>query len=257
MQEYSPTPPFPAHPEANVPPSREPISLMESVCVTAKGEPDRNEDRLVVNDRFVAVIDGATSSKPINGKSGGIVAAQALADVFSQMEATATARDFVNRATTELSRRIGDWPDPQAMRPAAAFVAYSVLRREIWHVGDCHFRIDDREFSGEKEIDRVAYAFRCAVVRARIALGASSVERETSVATLEQPFMPLVEVQHAYCNIDAPDPLAYGAIDGRRVPDRYIEVYATSCFVQTDSFVLSQRLPRASKTSRVFALRIP
>jgi len=202
------------------------FTVIERFCGTAK-RPELNEDRLAITQNFVAVIDGATSSAPMNGVSGGIVAAETVMETIAALPPDATARQFVDDATARLDARIGAWPDQKRGRPCASVVVWSRSRNEIWRIGDCHIRIDDREILGEKLIDRVSYEFRCAVLRGRLALGLTDVERETTVPTLKQPFMPLVEVQHAFANIDGDDPLAYGVIDGTPVPDRFIEIFET------------------------------
>jgi hypothetical protein len=200
------------------------VSVIERFCATPKA-PELNDDRLVVSDDFVAVIDGATSSGPLSGRSGGVIAAEAVADAVLGLAAEATARQFVDEAGALLDRRIGPWPDRLVSRPCASVVVWSRWRNEIWRVGDCHFRLDDREFLGEKYVDRLSYEFRRAVVRSRLALGLTSFDAERLVATLKQPFMPLVEVQHAFANADVDDPLAYGLINGERTPDRFVEIY--------------------------------
>lgn len=202
------------------------FTVIERFCDTPK-TPERNEDRLAINENFVAVIDGATSSAPIDGRLGGVVAAETVLETISALPPDATARAFVDDATARLAARIGSWPDKRLGRPCASVVVWSRSRNQIWRIGDCHFRIDDSEHPGEKLIDRVSYAFRCAVLRGRLALGLTDPERERTVATLEQPFMPLVEVQHAFANVDSDDPLAYGVIDGTRVPDRFVETHTT------------------------------
>ncbi|WP_237152474.1 hypothetical protein [Oryzibacter oryziterrae] len=204
------------------------FTVVESLCASGKGSEDKKEDRLVVTDDFVAVVDGATSSGPINGKAGGIVAAECVVEALLALPADATARAFVDAATARLAARMHPWPDETIMRPSAAVVVWNRARQEVWRIGDCHYRIDQRDYAGEKEIDKVSYAFRCAVVKARIALGVSTVEAERRIPTLQQPFMPLVSLQHAFLNKDIADPLAYGAICGTPVPDRFIEVTSTA-----------------------------
>jgi hypothetical protein len=200
------------------------FSVIEQLAASGKGEPARCEDRLVVSDDFVAVIDGATSSGPIGDRAGGIVAAEAVAEVLQKLAADATVHDFVLAATSLIARRIGVWDDTR-MRPSAAAVVWSAARREIWRIGDCLYRVDDLACPGTKEIDVIAYAYRCAVVRGRLRLGRTSPEAERRVPTLEQPFMPLIDVQHAFMNLDDEDePLAYGALCGTPVPERFVEV---------------------------------
>jgi hypothetical protein len=199
------------------------FEVLESLCETGKANAQANEDRLVVTEDFAAVIDGSTSSGPIDGLAGGIVAAETVAATIRSLSAEATAQEFVTEATRRLNLRVGAF-DRRLARPSAAAVVWSAARREVWRVGDCHFRIDEVEYNGDKPLDRLAYGFRCAVVRAELALGLTSLEEQLRLPVLEQAFRPLVVVQHAYANLAEDDPLAYGALDGRPVPARFIEV---------------------------------
>jgi len=133
------------------------------------------------------VIDGATSSGALDGVAGGIVATETVAEAIRALPAEATAWEFVELATRRLAERIGAL-DPTRARPSAAVVVYSAARREVWRVGDCHFRLGEREHNGDKPLDRLAYGFRCAVLRAELALGRTTLEREQSRPVLEQPF---------------------------------------------------------------------
>lgn len=205
-----------------------PFRVIESLCATGKDSDSKKEDRLVVTDDFAAVIDGATSSGPIGGRPGGIVAAEAVERAVRELAADATVRDFVDRATAAIATAIGDWPDETIMRPSAVAAVWSRARSEVWRVGDCHVRIDGRDHPGGKEIDRIGYEFRCAVIRARLRLGMTSLDAELRVPTMEQPFRPLVLAQHAFLNLDSDDPLAYGGLAGTFVPDRFVEVFEAS-----------------------------
>lgn len=204
--------------------SLRPFRVVESLCATGKESEAKKEDRLVVTDDFAAVIDGATSSGPIGDRPGGIVAAEAVERAVKELPPDATVRDFVDRATAAIAAAIGDWPDETLMRPSAVAAVWSRGRGEVWRVGDCHIRVDGRAYPGGKEIDRIGYEFRCAVIRARLRLGLTSLEAERRVPTMEQPFRPLVTAQHAFLNLDNDDPLAYGGLAGTFVPDRFVEV---------------------------------
>ena len=200
--------------------------LIESYCQSPKPA-GLGEDRLVQTDNFIAVIDGATSSGPIDGLPGGIVAADTIAEVLRSLPPDSQAREFADRATAALKRRLGAEFERPTARPSAAAVVWSAERAEIWRIGDCHFRFDSRSFLGGKEIDRLAYSYRCAVVRARLRLQATTEAIEQRVPAMEQPYMALVRAQHAFLNADIDDPLAYGGIDGSLIPDRFVEVVAT------------------------------
>ncbi|MCM5556865.1 hypothetical protein [Pleomorphomonas sp. JP5] len=235
-----------------------PFRVVESLCATGKESEAKKEDRLVVTEDFAAVIDGATSSGPIDGRPGGIVAAEAVEQAVRELASDATARDFVDRATAAIIRAIGDWPDETIMRPSAVAAVWSRARGEIWRVGDCHVRIDDRDYHGGKEIDRIGYEFRCAVIRARLRLGLTSLDAELRVPTMEQPFRPLVLAQHAFLNLDSDDPLAYGGLAGTFVPDRFVEVFeaadAREIVLASDGF-LSPAATLAEGLSEIARIR--
>lgn len=221
-----------------------PFRVVESLCATGKESEAKKEDRLIVTDDFAAVIDGATSSGSIAGRAGGIVAAEAVEQTIKDLPREATVRDFVNRATATIATAIGTWPDETVMRPSAVAAVWSRARGEVWRIGDCHVRIDGREYAGGKEIDHIGYEFRCAVIKARMRLGLTSLEAERRVPTMEQPFRPLVLAQHAFLNVDSDDPLAYGALAGTFVPDRFIEVFraadAREIILASDGFLSAQ-----------------
>jgi hypothetical protein len=198
--------------------------LVESFSETPKGDPSRNEDRLVLSANFVAVIDGASCSGLFGDVPGGIVAADSVVETLRTLSPEADVDAFVKAATERLAKRLGHIAAQQP-RPSAAAVVYSDARREIWRIGDCHFRIDETDYPGGKPIDELAYGFRCAMVRARLQLGLTTVEAETRRGLRDQPFAALLDVQHAFANGDADEPFAYGAIDGRPIPDRFVETY--------------------------------
>lgn len=56
------------------------------------------------------------------------------------------------KVDSELTRVF--WPD-DVQRPAASVLVYSVARREIFRVGDCHYLIDGVDHQGGKEIDEL------------------------------------------------------------------------------------------------------
>jgi len=199
------------------------FSLLETYCESPK-RAGLGEDRLATSDHFVAVIDGATSSGPIDGVPGGVIAAETLVEVIDALDPNCDARGFADRASAALRARLGAHYERDIARPSASVVVWSAARQEIWRIGDCHFRIAEKLFVAEKAIDRIAYSYRCAVVRARLRLGLTTHARELEIPTLEQPFMDLVSTQHAFLNADIDDPLAYGAVDGSPVPDRFVEI---------------------------------
>ena len=157
------------------------------MCATGKASADTNKDRLVVTDDFVAVIDGSTSSGPLDGRAGGIVAAETVADTIRSLPGLATAPEFVALVTARIVRADRVMAGKHRAPFRRRLSLWSAARRQIWRVGDCHFRVDDSEHNGDKPLDALAYGYRCAVVRARLALGLTTIEREQKIPVLQQP----------------------------------------------------------------------
>lgn len=203
-----------------------PFEILEQFC-EGKGKPEACEDRLVITPHFVAVIDGATSSAPLaSGKAGGIVAAEAVARVLQTLPADCDAASFVKLATQAVHEDTGHWPDESKNRPCAAVVIYSAARQEIWRVCDCHIRLDDEVLDGEIAAGRIPYTYRSAIIRAQLALGQTTIEKEQARPVNQQPFWPFVEVQNVFLNHPT-DPMGFGAVNGLPVPEKFIEVYST------------------------------
>ena len=76
---------------------------------------------------------------------------------------------------------------------------------------------------GDSPVDRATSSARAAFLRARLIQGVP-VERLRAQDDGRALIRPLLDMQHAFRNVDAPDePFGYGAIDGRPVPQRYLE----------------------------------
>jgi hypothetical protein len=201
--------------------------VVETFCV-GKGTPEQNEDRLVILPHAIAVVDGATSSTPIDGIAGGIIAAEATVGAIHQLSIDWNFRELVDCATHRLAERLGNHHANELPGPAATVLAWNPGRDELYRLGDSHARLDDQVLIGDKKVDQIGSAFRVACLEARLRLGHISVTEARNVSVLADVHKSLIEVQHAYQNRDNGHPLEYGAIDGRPVPDRFLEVYSTT-----------------------------
>src|SRR5579884_2688025 len=125
--------------------------IEEQSLIAKTGNDEECEDALYIGPSFVAVIDGATSKteRRWDGKTGGRIAAELVKAAFDQLSPAATARQAVDAFTLaikDLYERHGALHEVQAepvQRAVACFVAISLLRREVWLVGDCQCRLDN------------------------------------------------------------------------------------------------------------------
>ena len=189
------------------------------------------EDVIAVTADFAAVIDGATDKRGIDfdGRTGGRLAAEAVRDAVLGLDRQAGIADFVREATAVLAERVAsvavDFDLPTDDGPSASFVAYSDARREVWRVGDCSWMSGAGAFPGGKRIDSICAGARSALLRALQEQGIDQ-DQLLSEDPGREMILPLLRNQHVFRNL--PDPssyLSFGAIDGREVPDRFLEVW--------------------------------
>lgn len=202
------------------------MEVIESFIEGKFGDPARCEDVLVLGRDFIAAIDGVTSKACplIAGRSGGRFAADVCARVVAGFAADITARQAIHAVTEALSHALAaedvDLPDT-GERPSCVFALYSRARREIWRVGDCPVMADGKFYDGGKEIDDLTSSARAVVLEMARCRGMSDEDllRDDPGRAF---ILPLLRDQALFANTEGP--YGYGVIDGRSVPEKYIEV---------------------------------
>ena len=111
------------------------------------------EDRLVITDHFIAVIDGVTSksTRTWNGKTGGVAAAEAVCKAIESFTKDITDQVAINLLTRAVASLYSE--DEEMGSAAAGVIIYSHFHKEIWSVGDCPCIINGVKHLHEKEID--------------------------------------------------------------------------------------------------------
>lgn len=201
------------------------MQIIETYC-HGKSLPELNEDFLVATEDFVLVIDGATdqTGRFIEEMRGGRFVAKTIADFHSSGCVPADIEfgpwvDLVaNRISEELDR--AGWPKDVG-RPAASVILYSRARRQIFRVGDCHFRFDGITNHGGKGIDDLHASIRSNHLKARILDGAS-VEELLARDTGRDLIVKGLKHQYRHANAWT-GMFAYPIFDGKPVPEYLLE----------------------------------
>lgn len=210
------------------------MKVIEQFVEGKDPDPALCEDLILVTGDFAVVVDGATDKAGVDfdGRSGGLVAAEALRDAFLELDREAELADLVGEASASLAERIaeaGAGIDPLIDDgPSASFVAFSDCRREVWRVGDCSWMTESETVPGGKAIDGTCANARAALLRALLERGVGEDE-----LLKDDPgramIMPLLRNQHLFRNLEEPaSGYTFGAIDGREVPRRFQEVWSVS-----------------------------
>lgn len=152
------------------------VTVIEQLCESKTGDPAQNEDCIVVTDRYLAVIDGATgkTNKKFQGQTGGRIAAQFLAQYLQsqtipkQLDGHAVVARM-QEALCAYAKEHG--LEEQGIHLCASAVLYDSEKRQIWSVGDCQFMINDQLFTFPKKVDQVLSQTRAAAIHMLLCAG--------------------------------------------------------------------------------------
>jgi hypothetical protein len=226
--------------------------FVESKCDTRE-----SEDVIVVTDNFAAVVDGATDETGalFDGRSGGRFAAEAVRNAIELLPSNVTAREFTDELTRSLTLAVheatGDLA-PTTRWPSASLVCLSIFRDEIWRIGDCNFTVDEVAVIGSKRVDDAAYGFRAAVNAALLHAGTPLEEILRDDPGTEAARV-LFDLQQQLTNLVGP--WGYGCVNGRPVPDEFIEVFpverdAAAVVLTTDGYPTVEPTVAGRRTTR-------
>jgi hypothetical protein len=235
------------------------MRLIESFLESKLRDSSICEDALFEGDNFLAVIDGATDKTDAlyNEVPGGRFAAQTLVETLGHVAPDLTAKECIATLTSALHEAIEVHSPVAAPEdlPSASVVIYSVARSEIWRVGDCSWACDGTARIGKKPIDKIVAAARAAMLEALLQAGAGMgdlLETDPGRAMV----LPLLSEQYRFRNLEDPScELSFGALDGKPVPDRFIEVApvppGTEVILASDGY--PQLEPTLAETEAVLA----
>jgi glycerophosphoryl diester phosphodiesterase len=206
------------------------MQIVETHIVGKHPDSRRCEDRIVVREQLVAVIDGATDksgrSVPVAGGTvtTGRFAADVCAAVLETIEPGVAPRDAVRMLSEALDVAIrstlGDVADEE--RPGAAVAVYDAVAGVVWVVGDCKVRVDGSEHDTSKRIDEVTSAFRSAYLAAVRADGSAVAPGDPG----REVILPLLRIQGRFANTEGE--WGYSVINGRPVPASLVTVVSAA-----------------------------
>jgi len=206
------------------------MRVLERFVRAKSGDPERCEDKIVLTDDFVAVIDGATdkTGRRYTSMSGGRFAAEVLGSRIeslpAEIDAIAAVDDLTNTLRSAVVANDSAICVDADDTPTASCAVWSRSRNELWRIGDVAVRTGHTRTSyRHKRIDQVAAGVRSAHMQALILAG------KTTDQLVDDPgrqlILPLLEQQHRFRNLESEHArFAFGALDGRRVPQRFLDV---------------------------------
>lgn len=187
------------------------------------------EDILVVNENFIAVVDGMSdfSGFQIDGVSTGRKGALLVEEVIQNMPFDITAQEAVKLFTTAIhnfyvKQNILEkvTKDPNC-RTGSSLVMYSKERGEIWSVGDCPFMVDGKVFDMSKRIDNLLYELRSFYIRTLLLQGVT-IEELISHDTSAEFIKPIIALGRFHQNAKEFTEFNHAIVDGFEICEKEI-----------------------------------
>ncbi|WP_439378319.1 hypothetical protein [Amycolatopsis lexingtonensis] len=171
-------------------------------------------DRLVVGAHMLGVADGATK-KPWDTGPDGAELAEAVTGHLAGLGAGCTAREAVDSATGLVRGLVGG----AGLGSAVTFCVFFRPRREIWRVGEGRVLLDGTAVPPQPSGERVVAEARALVLRRHLTEGVPVAEllaEDPGRVAVQELLRALVGLRNR--------PYGGGAVDGRDVPDLFVEV---------------------------------
>tara|TARA_Y100001934_G_scaffold164449_1_gene195864 strand:+ start:1690 stop:2517 length:828 start_codon:yes stop_codon:yes gene_type:complete len=189
------------------------------------------EDRIIVTDDFIAVIDGATAKGDwtIDGMAPGRYIGDVIEDAFKTAPADATAEEFLGTVTNNIRQVYNQHGMLEHMETApwdrmiCVAAIYSKKRRELWQVGDVAIRVNGVTTANRIKLEEVTANARSLYIQAHMAAGGKE-EDFLEKDTAREVILPLLKNQIFLSNLKEDHDLRYGTINGQDIPEDLINV---------------------------------
>ena len=156
------------------------MKIIESLTIGKKSQ-ETCEDGIVVNENFIAVIDGSTSKSSVqfsSEKNNGRLAMELIHDMIQNMPSQITCEGFCRVITEGLQefydykgadiRRLEEHPSE---RITASCIVYSIFHQEIWMIGDCQCLVDGVFYDNPKPSEQSNALKRSVIIKKALANG--------------------------------------------------------------------------------------
>ncbi|WP_370961145.1 hypothetical protein [Amycolatopsis sp. cg9] len=213
-------------------------------------------DRLIEGRYLVGVADGATRKSWDTGPDGAALA-EAIAGHLAGIARTCPAREVVDSATEVVEKLLAADGVAAGSGSAVSFCVLHTGRQEVWRVGEARLMLDGEPVRPRRSGERIVAEARALVLRHRLAAGAAVADlcaEDPGRAAVQQLLKALTGLRN-----HQDDPAGFGALDGRPVPDRFVEVIplprgTREVVITTDGY--PEPAPTLAEAERLLAERL-
>lgn len=214
------------------------FNILESMNTSKTADESLNEDVLLDTPDWLIVCDGATdkTGKTFHGKTGGYVTAHLTAKTIAQQPSGTPLSKLINAINENYALT---FPNLLSIdRPSCTFVALDKHAATVHRVGDVSWSDGNTVYEGYMVIDEIHANMRAAYLEMLMLDGATKhdlMEHDPG----RQIIFPGLRRQGALRNTASE--FSYGAIDGRPVPERFMETWkldnsVTEVIIATDGY---------------------
>ncbi|MCD8297612.1 MAG: hypothetical protein LUC88_08565 [Prevotella sp.] len=162
------------------------MKVIEQTIIGKKSQAEC-EDSIVVNDNFIAVIDGSTSKTPSRINSlctNGKFCMQLISEYINTMSKDIDVNGFCNDITHIINNVYKNYSvDLQKIinnpveRLTASAIIYSAYKRQVWMVGDCQCIANGVYYDNPKPQEGILAEKRSKILKAMLKRGEITVEQ--------------------------------------------------------------------------------
>lgn len=197
------------------------------------------EDLYVVNEDFVAIMDGATniSGRLIGGKAPGRFAAEIIQQTIIKAKKDVTLVELLSSINKNLQERYETFGMTEEIRenawmaPTSCLICYSRFYNEVWQVGDSQCLIDGQLHTNNKPIDDITANARALFLEAEIKNG-KTIENLLENDSGWDYIQPLIKQQY-YLQNDKENQFGFEVINGYEVDMSRVKIIPVSPQVKT------------------------
>lgn len=186
----------------------------------------QNEDSILDNESYGVVSDGATTTGGIliDGLSPGKTASTLVVNYFK----TANSNITFNKAISDLESIFQNWYkdhiDSFNDRITTSSVILNKKRNELWFLGDCNAKLNNKIYCFNKEIDNLTTNLRVYTIQTAIAEGKTTYNECLKNDIGRDVIIPIINKQQLYQNSNDGTKFCYGVMDGYKTLKKDIHI---------------------------------
>jgi len=225
--------------------------IFEEFLQSKTGRTEDCEDSIFRDNKYIAVIDGATSKSNFshNNKTSGKIAAQIIKKSLGTLSQKCTAIEAIKIITSDihnfyiansLENNVINSPES---RLTASVIIYSSYRKEVWAVGDCQGIVNENYFCNKKTVDKILANVRSLYIDIEFQKGRNIMEFQEFDDSREF-IKPLLKAQ-SFLQNNQNSEYGYAIIDGFDIDNKNITIIkvteSNEIILASDGYPVLQR----------------